>query len=1120
MRLNLKKGLIKKIGDGKYLITYDISKMNKPRLTQEARMYIEYLNLPEFVDDTWGEQRGHNRGRLEIYCDNLEDDNYEQDDGYGTQTLLYSSPLKSFDSFRNSDPLKISNFKIRSNFLRDQIVLTLCIYDQFGIPYTRVMNREQGFMSSLSSTYYTYNNKVNEYAALQELKEKRESEFKSFIDAQAALDSQETDFKTEMETAHDELMQAIDRDLLTITDTFLELKLSLFKQHISGIGDDDHVNYVLELRDKLLFSSNKIDDTNAQLDQFTDKFRKYQSAKYQALQNRRRAQQYASTNPNVIDKETFAFSAAYLGSVVNKTIKSEAKSVPYNILNNAGTSIGAGDVNIEYFNRKDGNFVIVNSMKATNGAPASFPIDLTIKDTNFEQYFPETFEWTAGKIDGRNRTAQQNFIDGYVLEEIKIVNAGDGYNLGVSVNPDITISAPPAGAGNRTATAEAVVVNGKIDEIVITDFGSGYLSAPNVIIDPAPPTDALATTEITAGTVTNINVVFGGRGYTAIPNIIIEDAPSVGTRATAEAVLNADGVVTTINITDAGSGYTTAPTIQIDLSPVRSQNATLEPNQRAFTDPAKRRFIFKIEKVVGNTDYVVAIQNDVFPSAGFNKGDKIKLDGEQFGGKSGLPTANGNDLTITITDIETVRDDHIVQNIAFDRQGDFKFELTHEQATTGQYINFAITANNTENYSVGEEIVIPYNLLNGADDTHNLKLTVDSIYEKEREYNFNESKIVHKIEPKRVTKDGNPLVVISDASGNEKTDKTDYDIEISSINGAYTFEVKNRGKKFLVDDTIFIPGEYFGGKNGEPAADGNDIKFKVKAVVPSTGAIAQLTEIDEAGAETASVWIAISDATPKQTLFWKSRKPNTIQLTVKTNNNSNVYAVLPKELIYLPLESVRNGDTFVVLGDNFLKVSDTTAVIPAAHAVLNKLEISIKDVDPATTASRAGTPPVTGAPPDIRQALISDIDIAVIGTAPVEPAPIGRLRDLGFTITKAQGKLTPNVGKIKAISVSGTHVVDPDPPQSLIITLTENTKEGIAKIENDISAKLTEVDAAQLALQPTKTIFHVQIDETKLQNLNMGLVLYNEIPEYTQASADAIIGNTYSRLVNNQFKRI
>ena len=225
MRLNLKKGVIKRIGDGKYLITYDISKMNKPRLTQEARMYIEYLNLPEFVDDTWGEQRGHNRGRLEIYCDNLEDDNYEQDDGYGTQTLLYSSPLKSFGSFRNSDPLKISNFKIRSNFLRDQIVLTLCIYDQYDNPYTTVVNRETMFVFG-GSTYMAYNARANEYTALLELKEQRESELQPFIDAQAKLDSQETDFKTEMETAHDELMKAIDRDLLTITDKFLQRKLS------------------------------------------------------------------------------------------------------------------------------------------------------------------------------------------------------------------------------------------------------------------------------------------------------------------------------------------------------------------------------------------------------------------------------------------------------------------------------------------------------------------------------------------------------------------------------------------------------------------------------------------------------------------------------------------------------------------------------------------------------------------------------------------------------------------------------------------------------------------------------------------------------------------------------
>ena len=77
MRLNLKKATISKIGDGKYRLIYDISKMNKPRLTQDARMYIEYLNLPEFIDDTWGNGNGDNRGRLEIFCDNLQDDNYD-----------------------------------------------------------------------------------------------------------------------------------------------------------------------------------------------------------------------------------------------------------------------------------------------------------------------------------------------------------------------------------------------------------------------------------------------------------------------------------------------------------------------------------------------------------------------------------------------------------------------------------------------------------------------------------------------------------------------------------------------------------------------------------------------------------------------------------------------------------------------------------------------------------------------------------------------------------------------------------------------------------------------------------------------------------------------------------
>lgn len=37
--------------------------------------------------------------------------------------------------------------------------------------------------------------------------------------------------------------------------------------------------------------------------------------------------------------------------------------------------------------------------------------------------------------------------------------------------------------------------------------------------------------------------------------------------------------------------------------------------------------------------------------------------------------------------------------------------------------------------------------------------------------------------------------------------------------------------------------------------------------------------------------------------------------------------------------------------------------------------------------------------------------------------------------------------------------------------------------------------------------------------INIRLVHYDEVPEYTQASKDAIVGNTYSRLTGCQFKR-
>ena len=63
---------------------------------------------------------------------------------------------------------------------------------------------------------------------------------------------------------------------------------------------------------------------------------------------------------------------------------------------------------------------------------------------------------------------------------------------------------------------------------------------------------------------------------------------------------------------------------------------------------------------------------------------------------------------------------------------------------------------------------------------------------------------------------------------------------------------------------------------------------------------------------------------------------------------------------------------------------------------------------------------------------------------------------------------------------------------------------------------------AKNALHTTKTQYFLDLNTMpdKIKCFNCSLVLYDEIPEYSQASKDAIAGNTYSRINGCQFKRI
>lgn len=156
-----------------------------------------------------------------------------------------------------------------------------------------------------------------------------------------------------------------------------------------------------------------------------------------------------------------------------------------------------------------------------------------------------------------------------------IVTSGSGY----ITTPTVTISAPTSGT---TATATATITNNMLSAITITNGGSGYTTSPTITI--SAPTDTSSTIHkvayvtsqnigaeanaiVTNGKVTGVTVTNGGFGYTSPPSVIIA-SPATGTTATAYATV-ANGQVTGIILSGntqeqiGGSGYTQSPQVII-----------------------------------------------------------------------------------------------------------------------------------------------------------------------------------------------------------------------------------------------------------------------------------------------------------------------------------------------------------------------------------------------------------------------------------------------------------------------------------------------------------------------------------------------------------------------------
>lgn len=153
---------------------------------------------------------------------------------------------------------------------------------------------------------------------------------------------------------------------------------------------------------------------------------------------------------------------------------------------------------------------------------------------------------------------------GGAVTALAIVTGGSGYI------PGTYALSFTGGGGSGAAATYTVNPSGVVASTTITAPGTGYTSAPTVVIPTG--SGAVAIASITSSSVSSITVVNGGTNLTGTPTLTIVGGGGSGAEATA--VLTG-GTISSVTITNGGSNYTTTPAVEVSVGQNNSAAATL-----------------------------------------------------------------------------------------------------------------------------------------------------------------------------------------------------------------------------------------------------------------------------------------------------------------------------------------------------------------------------------------------------------------------------------------------------------------------------------------------------------------------------------------------------------------
>ena len=270
----------------------------------------------------------------------------------------------------------------------------------------------------------------------------------------------------------------------------------------------------------------------------------------------------------------------------------------HNVVNYFSANIGLTDYLIAF--QDDGSCEYVNLVSNTKGTLASAGTFST-SGMNITQWKNERI-LILDPTKGYYTWDGTDLIPIGAVGSIGIVNKGSGYTSA----PAVIISAPNVTNGVQ-ATAVATITANAVSAIIVTEAGTGYNTAPTITFSGGGGSGANAVAGITTfaqGTVA-VLVTNGGAGYTNGSNISVSITGGGGTNAAGQAIVSGN-IVTQVIMTNPGTGYTNAANCVVTITGGGGSNATAKAIINTGTNSAIQTFSGRTWIANGRTIYYSA----------------------------------------------------------------------------------------------------------------------------------------------------------------------------------------------------------------------------------------------------------------------------------------------------------------------------------------------------------------------------------------------------------------------------------------------------------------------------------------------------------------------------------